>query len=377
MGVFMLRKTGGGVTWVLQATPTTSRLWGVYYFAEDRAFAVGSDGVAISTEDGGASWSLVDLGVTFTLRAVQFTSSTVGWIAGSGGTLLKTLDGGTTWQPIGHPASSQALVGLHFRSENEGIVVGVNTIIQTSNGGDSWISRFAASAVLLGVHMVSAEIGFTVSDRGLIRRTDTSGLVWPTVWNSSDFSGSSTQLYAIDFVSEDEGCAVGVNSGTFSQTILLHTRDAGLTWQFDSVDPSVPELRYRALDMIDAETGWAVASDRIPGFGGEAAIVRWGSVATSVEDVPEVPAEYLAEVNIYPNPFTSVQTLTFFLKRPATVSVEIFNPLGQRVQMVALEQLPPGRHSQTVEMSDIPSGPYLIRFEAGGEVMTRIAFHAR
>ncbi len=69
--------------------------------------------------------------------------------------------------------------------------------------------------------------------------------------------------------------------------------------------------------------------------------VREWMVATAVEAVEEVPAngaeEVLPSVRLWPNPFNASVTVAFELDHPASVSVRVYDELGQRVRVLAAE----------------------------------------
>ncbi len=74
----------------------------------------------------------------------------------------------------------------------------------------------------------------------------------------------------------------------------------------------------------------------------------------------------------YPNPFNPTTIISFSLSTSTHVSLEIFNILGQRVQVLTDEILPAGNHAVEFNASsDLPSGIYLARFKAGEEVSVR------
>jgi len=85
-----------------------------------------------------------------------------------------------------------------------------------------------------------------------------------------------------------------------------------------------------------------------------------------------------ATLSAYPNPFNSSTTITFNLPTPGPVHLEVYDPLGRRVK-----ELIPGRWMGAGEqrvvlnasggqtgMSILPSGVYIVKGEAGGEVAT-------
>jgi hypothetical protein len=66
-----------------------------------------------------------------------------------------------------------------------------------------------------------------------------------------------------------------------------------------------------------------------------------------------------------PNPFNPTTTLEFALREAGQVKVEIFAATGQKVSTLVNGWRDAGQHQATWEASDVPSGVYLVRLEAG------------
>ena len=102
-------------------------------------------------------------------------------------------------------------------------------------------------------------------------------------------------------------------------------------------------------------------------------------VPTAVEAVAEVSAVSVSEgalpsLRLYPNPFNAAITLAFDLEHSASVSVRIYNELGQQVQELAAEALRPSGHYQFVwngrdEAGQFQaSGTYLLVLSVDGAI---------
>lgn len=95
------------------------------------------------------------------------------------------------------------------------------------------------------------------------------------------------------------------------------------------------------------------------------------SAVTSVVDQGEVPEAFVLSQN-YPNPFNPSTTIQFQLPADATVTLKVFNALGQAVATL-LERAEYGKGEHTVEF-DAPalsSGLYYYQLEVEGKVGTR------
>ena len=74
---------------------------------------------------------------------------------------------------------------------------------------------------------------------------------------------------------------------------------------------------------------------------------------------------------IFPNPSSTAATIEFSVKENTRTSIAVYNTTGQLVKSVFEEQLNAGKYSLNIDVSTIPSGSYMVRFEAGGVIQTR------
>ncbi len=84
------------------------------------------------------------------------------------------------------------------------------------------------------------------------------------------------------------------------------------------------------------------------------------------------PKQITLEQN-YPNPFNPSTNITFILPKRETVSLDIYNILGQNVGKILSHQaLPAGSHTYRFDATNLPSGIYFYRLESSsGTVETR------
>jgi len=72
----------------------------------------------------------------------------------------------------------------------------------------------------------------------------------------------------------------------------------------------------------------------------------------------------------YPNPFNPTTTLRFDLPQDAHTSMEIFDLLGRRVQVLINDEMLAGSHSITFDAAGLASGVYFYRIRVNDEVQT-------
>ena len=73
----------------------------------------------------------------------------------------------------------------------------------------------------------------------------------------------------------------------------------------------------------------------------------------------------------YPNPFNPTTTIKFQLPQTSQVTLEIYNLIGEKVATLLSAIQPPGSHSVEWDASNLTSGVYLYRLNAGNHVETK------
>jgi hypothetical protein len=73
---------------------------------------------------------------------------------------------------------------------------------------------------------------------------------------------------------------------------------------------------------------------------------------------------------LFPSPARGSATLRYELSESGPAQIEIYNLLGQRVRTVLDRRQPGGRYEETLDLSGLASGTYLVRLTTGGTVQT-------
>jgi hypothetical protein len=76
------------------------------------------------------------------------------------------------------------------------------------------------------------------------------------------------------------------------------------------------------------------------------------------------------QIYISPNPSTDQTTLSFSLAKPAVVSLELYNALGERVLAIPSELKAAGTHREPIDVRALPAGVYFCRIRTDDEEMT-------
>jgi len=83
-------------------------------------------------------------------------------------------------------------------------------------------------------------------------------------------------------------------------------------------------------------------------------------------EVEDIPYDY--DVVYYPNPFNPTTHIRFGLPEPSHVKIEVFNILGEKVTVLLDDNKAAGYHTIDFEGSNLASGTYLFRIQAGDYV---------
>jgi hypothetical protein len=179
-------------------------------------------------------------------------------------------------------------------------------------------------------------------------------------------------------------CAI-MNIDARAGTYSIPQRDwlADLNWVAsvpDSVMLDGIHLKSYSLDSINSSSskGWAYDAlgehcyAKFPDDGTSHCLTIYFNSLTSVEKSRNrrLPLQYGLRQN-YPNPFNPATTISFSLPSKSFVSLIVYDVLGREVATLVSEELSPGNYSQQWNASDLPSGIYFYRLQAGSFAETK------
>jgi photosystem II stability/assembly factor-like uncharacterized protein len=161
----ILHTRDGGATWELQDAPAKRALYGVAGVDEDRAWAVGGDGI-LATGDGGRTWRAQLDGAW--CHAVTFVDARHGFAVGDA--IYTTADGGEHWTRRTVPVTAESpadavggLYGVAFADADHGVAVGYEAwekdgggllggtvlkplVLHSDDGGATWRAQLVPEA---------------------------------------------------------------------------------------------------------------------------------------------------------------------------------------------------------------------------------------
>lgn len=131
--------------------------------------------------------------------------------------------------------------------------------------------------------------------------------------------------------------------------------DASVSQNGQAVDAQVVEVSQTEYIMFDV----------VPDSGD---IVITKTASTDVQQHGNLRFLLPTSSQNYPNPFNPVTTIEFTLPMREKVRLTLVNSLGQVVKELASSDYPAGKHQITLDASDLSSGIYFYRLQAGSFV---------
>lgn len=267
----ILSSRDGGRTWETRRDGGLAWLSDIFMYDQRTGWAVGSGGTILATTDGGKTWaSQQGIGAT-DYNCVYFPDATHGFIGAGAGTILHTEDGGRKWtaQQFKFPPSANAAASttprpgnamrhLHFADSNHAIMLKDNDrVMITENGGKNWkVSGFPEGFTFDQVY-VRGNSAWLAGGRKLA-----SGTVIASLWYSPD-AGKTWKA-----VNATKPVIHGIDSLWFADELngiisvdgkLYRTTDGGANWNvFYAGDDKVRRIFARDLNNIWAIIGGSI-----------------------------------------------------------------------------------------------------------------------
>ncbi len=350
--------TNAGTTWT-QATGTIIGVQDICYADANTLFAVGGDEKITKSTDGGLSWSQVYSGIfTYVLAGVEFLNSNFGMAGGEDGKILVTTNGGTNWTV--RNASGFALWhGFHLSDLNTAYVVGTpEQIYKTTNGGVTWVDDYPTSTynyALYKIKFLENNLGIICGSQGAILRNTNNIIPVELVSFKADVNGSKVVL--------NWSTATETNNSGFN----VERKTENTDWQtlsfISGFGTTTEKQSYSYLDNTVNEGKYSYRLKQID-FDGS---FEYSKI---VDVLINMPLEFSLEQN-YPNPFNPTTTIKYSLPEAKFLTLAVYNSLGEKVSILVNQVVDAGNHDVEFNASNLTSGIYFVRMEAGSFVSTR------
>lgn len=330
------------------------------------SFSNPTGAVLYNTTNGGGTWNRQLLTGWSYAWGVQFVDANRGWVCVLNGSksdytyaVLKTTDAGTHWT-TDYSIANEGFLAPYFIDESNGWAMLGYSIVCTTDGGATWNTQFSDNTpgMFNGIQFLDLNNGWVVGDSGKVFRTTDGGEHWTRILNAP----TTSNHHAVFFANTNVGW---IGSRVYSdqgEGMILHTTDGGASWTMEDT-PSPQDIN--GIYFIDANNGWLIGE---PGI---IAKTTSGGGTTLIYENHYVEPKSFSLMQNYPNPFNPSTVVSYRIQSNTFVVLKVFDVLGREVQTLVNERQTAGTHSVTFNASNLPSGMYFYRLQAGTFVQTR------
>jgi photosystem II stability/assembly factor-like uncharacterized protein len=394
----------GGVSWERVSKSIRGNLRKIDFVSENLGMGVG-DNYIYKTLDGGKTWKVVFESSADNFFGLDMLDTLNAWVT-SNDNLYKSTDGGKTWSVASISQQIGFMRGIQFLNSNVGIIFEVwegnltyNYV--TTDGGESW-------------HKYPIDTHQSIPSFNKIKFTDPGHLWFANqngVWLSKDTAKTWTQFgldgsyYAFDFLDSLYGW-VSIWGGQFRK--MDYTTNGGFSW----TEVNEP-YSFQPEDVFMYGAAGTGLYTFVTGY--EGSLIRFQKGDDLVREIPTYTQnplysfasfkngnslnvwvagngmtvlhyqDYITSVNEskikskltyhlsqnYPNPFNPITTITYTIPNESFVELKIYDLLGREITTLVNERKSAGNYSVDFNASNLPSGVYFYRMEAGSFVSTK------
>jgi hypothetical protein len=170
--------------------------------------------------------------------------------------------------------------------------------------------------------------------------------------------------YAVRLIEKVDSFQIqeGPLMGTYQNVLEFRRDPVGYfdAWEVDYLAPGLGVI-YRAMFLGQDILSGAVIDGKLYG----------DITTTAVEEQDNPLPEYFELRQNYPNPFNPYTTIEFSLPHSGFVTLKIYNLLGEEVATLVSEERNAGKYKVEWHASNMASGMYFYRLQAGGFMETK------
>lgn len=366
----LMRTTDQGNSWIyISGDPQKSFMNELVSFGNN-LFAIMGDYYTISgvfrSTDGGLHWLSADSGMNGQYLSHLATNGSALFAATSGSYVYRSLDSGATWLNV-----TNGMVGNYFNglwTIGETIYCGSeNGLFRSTDNGDSWV------AIDSGLPDGASINAFGNTENDLFVGTSVSG------YSSETYNAYRSSDNGDHWVQADSGIGdaevndlFGVHGDVFASVWyggnVYFTNDDGNSWNAKN-EGLLPDNFYAyyygsvifgaSRNNIFAGTNGTLYSRPLSDFG-----------ISAVNEKPnDLPAQFSLQQN-YPNPFSGMTNVEFRIPKEESVTLNVYNMLGEKVATLAQGTMSAGTRSISFSGDGLQNGIYFYRLTAGKNVQT-------
>jgi len=257
------------------------------------AWAAGTAGKVVHTEDGGKTWTAQKTKTLENLQGIAAFDDKNAIVVGNRSVILYTADGGATWNKATQPTPPKPEISKLFRVQiagNTAWAVGeYNTLLRSDDKGVTWTRVLPEMDRNLNTIAFAGDVGVIFGEAGLTLRSTDAGATWEEIKVDNMVS-----LMNVAFRDDKHGVAVGL-TGT-----LMTTEDAGVTWVSmpNATDEHLLNVRWEGEQWIAVGDKGVIVTSNAEAKEWKAGKIFEGDVAWRTQMVKQGPRYYVVGANL-------------------------------------------------------------------------------
>ncbi len=142
---------------------------------------------------------------------------------------------------------------------------------------------------------------------------------------------------------------------SLTENDMYKTTDGGKTW----LPQRAFSIFLNKVKFINNNHGFAI------GETGDILTTTTGGVTSVKEESNITVSDNFILYQNYPNPFNPTTTINYQIPKYGMVTIKIYDILGREIKTLVNEYKPAGRYNITFNASNLASGVYFYRLQAG------------
>jgi len=277
--------------------------------------------------------------------------------------------------PFGFKVDASGNVYLTGMSQTPATGIDYVTIKYNTSGAQQWLARYTSPGVAQdipegldidgngNVYVTGrTRINSPYNDFATVKYNSTGAEQWVAVYNNS---GVDREDYAHDIKLDNQGnvyvTGISQASGTNDDAVTIKYSSSGVQQWLARYDGSNEDEAYSiGLDAAGNVyvTGYKVSPNQ------DILTIKYSQVNGITQIGNEIPAEFRLEQN-YPNPFNPVTNITLHISQSGYVSLKVYDISGREVKSLVSTVLSAGIYKVDLDASQMSSGVYFYRLQAG------------
>jgi ligand-binding sensor domain-containing protein len=335
-----------GVTWTPISSGLTNRTVRCLTFSGLNLFAATDSGAFRSSVERTTLWNWAKTGLMDSYIYTLAVSGTNLFAGTYNGVFLST-NAGSNWVHTSLPDTVVLALAISGTTLFAGTEIGV---LRSTDNGSNWtaVNEGLTNRLVLSLAVSGTNL-FAGTYYGGIFRSTNAGTTWDSVSTGLSYWGTTVISFAVD----DKNLFAGTWDGVFLST------NQGTSW--------------RAVGLPHTDIfSLAVCGNYLYAGTGDAVWRR--PLSEMITTISSFPNDLPVQSNLYqnyPNPFNPSTTIRYALPARSHVALSVFNTLGQRVATLVNEIQEAGYHDVRFDGSNLSSGVYFYKLQAGSFVQTK------